>query len=302
MCLALVTWPEGLTPKGQESWAVTQGKLWAKLSWPLRATVLFFALTLLTGHSFSGESSPSPDWISSLTSNKGPGNFSAPPAMRLSYRFGWSGIEAATADIHFFSPTRNTFEVDASGATSGFSRTLFLLDLYHQATENKATLMPIHFYQEERYRKETVKTNVVFEGDQVTGLREKIPSDHPPKPNVFKFSPVFDLTTALLWVRSQPLADGDTESLVVWASNAPYLATVTVLGRDTLRIDGKSQNAIKLDLKLKNIDKKMQLKDHKLFKGGRGWLSDDDKRIPLRLEADIFIGYVFVELESVHVD
>jgi hypothetical protein len=302
MCLALVTWPEGLTPKGQESWAVTQGKLWAKLSWPLRATVLFFALTLLTGHSFSGESSPSPDWISSLTSNKGPGNFSAPPAMRLSYRFGWSGIEAATADIHFFSPTRNTFEVDASGATSGFSRTLFLLDLYHQATENKATLMPIHFYQEERYRKETVKTNVVFEGDQVTGLREKIPSDHPPKPNVFKFSPVFDLTTALLWVRSQPLADGDTESLVVWASNAPYLATVTVLGRDTLRIDGKSQNAIKLDLKLKNIDKKMQLKDHKLFKGGRGWLSDDDKRIPLRLEADIFIGYVFVELESMQVD
>jgi hypothetical protein len=258
-----------------------------------------FAL-LATDSAFSADSSP--EWVGSLTSNKGPGNFSAPPAMRLSYRFGWSGIEAATADIHFFSPTRNTFEVDASGATSGFSRTLFLLDLYHQATENKATLMPIHFYQEEKYRQETVTTNVVFEGDQVTGLREKIPSDHPAKPNVFKFSPVFDLTTALLWVRSQPLVDGDRESLVVWASNAPYLATVTVLGRGTLRIDGKNQNAIKLDLKLKGIDKKMQLKDHKLFKGGRGWLSDDDKRIPLRIEADIFIGYVFVELESMQVE
>ena len=301
MFLALVIRPDRFGPKGQESLA--EGKPWAMRSWPLRATVMLLMLTLLvTSHAFSGDSNPSPDWIGSLTSNKGPGNFSAPPAMRLSYRFGWSGIEAATADIHFFSPTRNTFEVDASGATSGFSRTLFLLDLYHQATENKATLMPIHFYQEEKYRKETVKTNVVFEGDQVTGLREKIPSDHPPKPNVFKFSPVFDLTTALLWVRSQPLADGDTESLVVWASNAPYLATVTVLGRDTLRIDGKNQNAIKLDLKLKNIDKKMQLKDHKLFKGGRGWLSDDDKRIPLRIEADIFIGYVFVELKSVQVD
>jgi Protein of unknown function (DUF3108) len=294
MCLALVMRSDGLAPKGQESFM---------LSWPARATLLFFVLALLAiGDAFAGDSSPSPDWISSLTSNKGPGNFSAPPAMRLSYRFGWSGIEAATADIHFFSPTRNTFEVDASGATSGFSRTLFLLDLYHQATENKNTLMPIHFYQEEKYRQETVKTNVVFEGDQVTGLREKIPSDHPPKPNVFKFSPVFDLTTALLWVRSQPLTDGDTESLVVWASNAPYLATVTVLGRGTIRIDGKTQNAIKLDLKLKNIDKKMQLKDHKLFKGGRGWLSDDDKRIPLRIEADIFIGYVFVELASMQVD
>jgi Protein of unknown function (DUF3108) len=147
-----------------------------------------------------------------------------------------------------------------------------------------------------------VKTNVDFEPDHVTGLREKIPSDHPAKPNVFKFSPVFDLTTALLWVRSQRLTDGDTESIVVWASNAPYLATVTVIGRDTLKIDGQSQNAIKLDLKLKGIDKKMRLKDHKFFKGGRGWLSDDDKRIPLRIEADIFIGYVFVELESVKVE
>jgi Protein of unknown function (DUF3108) len=260
---------------------------------------IFVIVLLATGLEGADES---PDWIGSLTSDKGPGNFTAPPSMRLAYRFGWSGIQAATADIHFFSPTRNTFEVEASGATSGFPRTLFRLDIYHQATGNKVTLRPIHFFQEEKYRLETVKTNVNFEPDQVTGLREKFPSDHPSKPNVFKFSPVFDMTTALLWVRSQPLADGDTESMVVWASNAPYLATVRVIGRDTIKIDGQKQNAIKLDLALKKIDKKMQLKDHKLFRGGRGWLSDDDKRIPLRIEADIFIGYVFAELESVQLE
>jgi hypothetical protein len=260
-----------------------------------------FAIVLLaTG--LRADADESPDWIGSLTSDKGPGNFTAPPSMRLTYRFGWSGIQAATADIHFFSPTRNTFEVEASGGTSGFPRTLFRLDIYHQATGNIVTLRPIHFFQEEKYRKETVKTNVDFEPDQVTGLREKFPSDHPSKPNVFKFGPVFDMTTALLWVRSQPLADGDTESIVVWASNAPYLATVKVIGRDTIKIDGQKQNAIKLDLALKKIDKKMQLKDHKLFRGGRGWLSDDDKRIPLRIEADIFIGYVFAELESVQLE
>jgi hypothetical protein len=260
-----------------------------------------FAIVLLaTG--LRADAEESPDWIGSLTSDKGPGNFTAPPSMRLTYRFGWSGIQAATADIHFFSPTRNTFEVEASGGTSGFPRTLFRLDIYHQATGNIVTLRPIHFFQEEKYRKETVKTNVDFEPDQVTGLREKFPSDHPSKPNVFKFSPVFDMTTALLWVRSQPLADGDTESIVVWASNAPYLATVKVIGRDTIKIDGQKQNAIELDLALKKIDKKMQLKDHKLFRGGRGWLSDDDKRIPLRIEADIFIGYVFAELESVRLE
>src|ERR1700722_19375816 len=245
---------------------------------------------------------PSPAWARSLTSDKGPGKFTALPAIRLAYLFGWSGIQAATADIHLFSPSRNTLEMDASGATSGFPRTLFRLDINHQAKETKRTLRPIHFFQEEKYRSETVKTNVDFDADQVTGLREKIPSDHPPKPTVFKFSPVFDMTTALLWVRSQPLADGDSESIVVWASNAPYLAMIKVVGRETIKIDGQKQKAIKLDLNLKRIDKKMQLKDHKMFKSGRGWLSDDDKRVPLRIEADIFIGYVFAELESMQLE
>jgi hypothetical protein len=244
----------------------------------------------------------SPDWASSLTSDKGPGNFTAPPPMRLAYRFGWSGLQAAKADIHLFSPTRNTFEIDAAGGTSGFPRVLFTFDVYHRATENKTTLRPIHFSQEEKYRSETVKTDVDFGSNQVRGLREKIPGDQSPKENIFKFSPVFDMATALLWVRSQPLADGETESIVVWASNAPYLARVTVIGRDTIKVDGQKRNAIKLDLKLFRIDKKMELKEHKLFKGGRGWLSDDDKRIPLRIEADIFIGYVFAELESVQVE
>jgi Protein of unknown function (DUF3108) len=242
------------------------------------------------------------DWTKSITSGKGPGDFVQPPPMRLTYRFGWSGIQAATCNVHLYSPARDKVEVEATGATAGLARVLFRLDVYHRATESKTTLTPIHFYQEEKYRAETVKTNVDFEPDQVTGLREKIPSDHPPKPNVFKFNSVFDMTTALLWIRSQPLTDGETESLVVWASNAPYLATVNVIGRETLTLNGRKQKTIKLDLKLKGIDKKLGLKEHSVFKSGRGWLSDDDRRIPIRIEADIFIGYVFAELQSLNVD
>src|SRR5208337_1715183 len=198
--------------------------------------------------------------------------------------------------------TRTMFEIDATGATSGLARTLFKLDIYQRAIENKITLRPIHFFQEEKYRSETVRTNVDFESNQLTGLREKIPSNYPDMPKIFKFSPVFDMAGALIWVRSQPLVEGETESIVVWASNAPYLATVTVLGRDTIKVNGHEERAIKLDLKLNGMDNKMHLKEYKLFKGGRGWLSDDAKRIPLRIEADIFIGYVFAELESVQIE
>jgi Protein of unknown function (DUF3108) len=244
----------------------------------------------------------SPDWSGSLTTAKGPGNFAPPPPMRLAYRFGWVGLQAAKAEIQLFSQTRTTFEIDATGATCGLARKLFKVDMYQQAIENKMTLRPIHSFEEEKYRSETVRTNVDFESNQLTGLREKIPNKYPDTPKIFTFSPVFDIASALLWVRSQPLAEGETESIVVWASNAPYLATVTVLGRDTIKVNGHEERAIKLDLKLNGIDNKMHLKEYKLFKGGRGWLSDDVKRIPLRIEADIFIGYVFAELESVQIE
>jgi hypothetical protein len=238
------------------------------------------------------------DWINSLTSNKEPGTFAPPPAMHLAYRFGWHGIQAATADVHLSFPKKNILEIDATGGTTGLPRVLFKLDVSHQATENKLTLRPIHFDQEEKYRSDTVNTRVNFEQTQLISVREKTPSDQPAKPNTFKFSPVFDMASALLWIRSQPLKDGDTESLVVWPSDSPYLVTVKVLGRETLKIGGRDKDAIKLELHLEKIDKKMQLKPHKLFKSGRGWLSDDDKRVPLRIEVDIFIGYVFAELES----
>ena len=107
----------------------------------------------------------------------------------------------------------------------------------------------------------------------MTGLREKIPRRSiAPKPNIFKFSPVFDMTTALLWVRSQPLADGETESIVVWASNAPYLAKVTVIGRDTIKVDGQKQNAIKLDLKLFK-DRQKDAVERTQIVQGRPWLA-----------------------------
>src|SRR6516162_1263123 len=264
-----------------------------------RCTLVHLIAFLLLAGAFPANADESVAWVKSLTPNKGPGDFAPPPPMHLAYRFGWDGIQAATADVRVTSPAKNTLQIVAKGGTSGLPRILYKLDVYHQATENASTLRPIHFVQEETYRSETVKTSVDFEPTQVIGIREKIPSNQLPKPNTFRFSPVFDMATALLWVRSQPLQNGDTESIVVWASNAPYLATVKVIGRDTLRIAGRDERAIKLELHIKKIDKTMQLTEHKLFKSGRGWLSDDDKRLPLRIEANIFIGYVFAELESV---
>ena len=242
-----------------------------------------------------------PDWINRITTNKGPGKFTPLPSLHLAYRFGWSGLTAAKANVYLASK-RNTYEISAAGGTVGFPRALFSLDVAHQAVADRATLRPVHVYQEEKYRSETVRTTIDFTPKEVTSLRESSPTKDPPKPRTFDASPAYDLQSALLWIRSQPLGDGEQETLVAYASNSPYLATVKVVGREKIRVAGADRPAIKVDLKLNAIDKNLNLKAHKRFKSGRGWLSDDDLRIPLRVEADLFIGYVFAELESVEKD
>ena len=39
------------------------------------------------------------------------------------------------------------------------------------------------------------------------------------------------------------------------------------------------------------------LEPHKKFQNGTIWLSDDADRIPLRIEVNIFVGYIFAELD-----
>ena len=71
------------------------------------AIVRIIAVLLLAGI-FASHAEESLDWVKSLTSYKGPGDFGPPPPMRLAYRFGWDGIQAATADVRVTSPAKNT--------------------------------------------------------------------------------------------------------------------------------------------------------------------------------------------------
>jgi hypothetical protein len=61
-------------------------------------------------------------------------------------------------------------------------------------------------------------------------------------------------------------------------------------------------NAIKLDLRLKRIGKHLELEPHKKFRRATIWVSDDAERLILRIEAQVFVGTVFVELQSMHFD
>ncbi len=118
----------------------------------------------------------------------------------------------------------------------------------------------------------------------------------------FTLPNLFDLHSAALYLRSQSLKPGSVYRLAIYAATNAYLATVTVTGREKSSVRAGTYNAIKLDLRLKRIGKQLELEPHKKFRRATIWVSDDAERLILRIDAQIFVGTVFAELQSVHFD
>ncbi len=229
-----------------------------------------------------------------------PGSFPEPRSLRASYRFGWGSVTAATGDIRFTKTPEGRHRFDATGGTTGFARTLWPYDVKHSATSDPRTLRPLQVKEVEDVRDENVTTELTFDEEGVTSVREeREDGETKSKTRRFKFPNVWSLNSALLYLRTHPLQDGAVHRIVIYPATSAYLATVTVEGRERITVPTGSYDAIKVDVQLKKIGKKRELQPHKKFKGATVWLSDDPDRIPLRIETQVFIGTVFAELESV---
>jgi len=102
--------------------------------------------------------------------------------------------------------------------------------------------------------------------------------------------PVIDTLSALYLVRAKPLKVGDEFSLDVHSGKI-YPLVVKVLKRETVRVPAGKFDCFKVEpfLKEKGIfiqkGKKLQV-----------WLTADEKQMPVKMKAEIFIGHVHAEL------
>jgi hypothetical protein len=236
------------------------------------------------------------DWQSTLTKDP-PGQFPPLRPLRAKYTFGWSGFTAATSDVHYFKASDNRFQLDGTGGTLAFPRFLFKMDVNYSGVTDVDSLRPIEVRQTEAYRASKIVTHLTFRANGVKS--ERVDGNKPAELRDFSFPHVLDLLSAALYLRSQPLKDRGIYRTVVYPAKNPYLVTITVLGREKIAVRAGSYNAIKMDVKLQRVGKGLQLEPYRKFRRANLWVSDDDDRLLLRVEAQIFVGTVFAELQSV---
>ena len=235
-------------------------------------------------------------WQSTITAASAP-TFPNPRPMHARYGFGWSGFPCATAEIALTKPPGNHLQLQVTARTTGLARALWKFDANHVSNVEASTLHPVSVEQIENDRGKKIVTDLSFNSSGVVSKVTETPGTGT-KVRRFEFPHLFDLQSALLYLRSQSLQERNVQRIVVYSATAPYLATVTVLGRERVTVPAGTYNAIKFDLRLNRI-KDGQLQPHRKFRRAHAWLSDDPDRLLLKIDAQVFVGSVFCELQSV---
>jgi len=248
----------------------------------------------------AANSSATDDWSSTLSRDPR-GSFPDPRPLHATYAFSWSGITAATADVWFHRGDENSFVLEGKGRTVGLARVLWRFDVNYRSVAHSQTLRPIEVRQTENIRSKRVETNLKFSDAGVTSTRTETNRPKSSSKN-FALENLNDLHSALLYLRSQPLRDRSVFRLAVYPANSAYVATITVIGHERIKVHAGTYSAIKLDLRLERINKKNQLEPHRKFKRATAWVSDDNDRLLLRIEAQIFVGTIVTEIQSVRFD
>lgn len=229
----------------------------------------------------------------------GAGSWPPPPDFHARYAFGWSGIEAASADVSLRRGDGGNRIASVRGGTSGWVRSLWKIDADYRAVLAEENWRSVSYTLEERYRsyKTLEKTEFTLEGARSWRENSK-PGASPPRWKAYDLAGLRDMAAALLLARSQALEPGQWVRLGVFPGEGMYLVHVTLEGREKITLRGKEYAALRSSLHIDQITKEHALEPHRKFQRGTVWVSDDEARIPLRVEVKVFVGSVFAELVS----
>ena len=255
------------------------------------------AICILGGLLFPAQAQT--NWQSSL-SEAPAGPYKAKKPCKLSYSLTWKGsVKAGECSVEF---SRNrgrskAVAVKCNGYTSGLARSVFPYDFNLYSQYNGKTLKPLSYDIWERTRDETKELKGKFSKGLVRVKNKTSPLDSDKvevRTKSFAYPNIFDLYSSILYIGSQPLANNDRVNLVIYPFDEPYLAKVTVLGRER----HKGHNCIKLDLKMNKIKSDLSLKEYEKMKSTTMWITDNQDRVMVELRSEVFIGDVRATLKS----
>lgn len=212
---------------------------------------------------------------------------------KLTYSLYWLGIHVGNAELE---------AVDRAGMVIIKCRvhSTPVISAFYRVDDHSESMVangvPVHFrikQQEGKYRsdKETIfdpdNKHVTF-FNYIKGTKDDYP---------IQSGGLWDLISGFYYLRTQPFEVGKTININIFDSNKFFQAEVNVIGKEQVKF---SETKVLGTVKVKPV-----IKSEGLFQN-RGdimiWLTDDDNKIPVKVETKAPIGKVVAILKSLETD
>ena len=232
------------------------------------------------------------------------GTFPALPPTSLHYRVSWKGMLDAGSVRIDFAPKKHqkpgSYVVSSSSRSLGPASSLFPYESSFWSEIHPVNLTAQRFHATEKDKRETTESKTIFSPSKTeysATTRDLRKGTVTTQSKSFAHSPVHDLFSAMLFVRSQKLDKGDRIALVAKPFGTPYLVRIRVADH----LIHNNQPAIHLRVSMHKINRNtLELQPYKKLKREASlWLSNDKLRVPLELRAAVFIGDVRATLSPV---
>jgi hypothetical protein len=209
------------------------------------------------------------------------------------YVFGWNGLPAAVAE---FTLARKVKEGRPIFRFEGSARTTEGVDLFWRMRDSVVALVderdfvPRRFHLFRRENTTHVDVKVVHDLEEESFLIERTKRGKVRR-GTLPSRGVHDPVSAMLLVRSERLAPGQTRVIKVMEGKRIYEVTLRVLARERILLGEQRHRALKIAAGYRALDGSSSSAEDGL-RDAYLWLSDDPAHTILRLEAEALLGVI----------
>ena len=221
------------------------------------------------------------------------------PGETLTYDVMWTVFRAGEVTTTLGTSgqgNHRSYEVTATARSEGFTSLLFAVDNTYRATSNPQTLCSENIVKKISEGRRHKDTRIVFDYTRKLALldeRDLNQPSAPPKHAELDIPPcVEDVVTAFYYIRRQKLEVGHTLELPVNDGSKTQRVIVEVQAREKVQTPMGTFDALKVEPMVFGGLLKRKGRMHI-------WLSDDARKLPLRIEARIAVGSITGTLRSV---
>jgi len=215
---------------------------------------------------------------------------------KVEYRVHYGFINAAEARVEIAKNitivnNRPCYKINATGRTVGpFDLISRVRDNWRSYVDTSA-ILPHVFYQsiqENKYRKEETVTFNHARDQAVSNIKDESKTYNVP-------NNIHDIISGYFFLRTinfDKIPEGDVIEVPTFFGGEVYKLRVRYVGKDVIKTKFGKTRVLRLN---------PLIPDNKLFKGEgamRLWISDDSNKIPLKVEVELVIGSLEMDLKS----